>query len=113
MCLPPGNGGHNPGRNGHARVRSASGPRPFLQILFCARVRSASGPRPLPFLPGREGGEGGFCHHPLPASSPSSDSTPHRTLTDEGLGYSTAHSLPQAVCAVVRNKTGWGQGRPV
>eukprot|EP00661_Eupelagonemidae_sp_cell13_P008936 gene8936-biopygen19682 len=34
------------GRNGHARVRSASGPRPFLQILSCAprpvRVRSAS-----------------------------------------------------------------------
>eukprot|EP00661_Eupelagonemidae_sp_cell13_P023515 gene23515-biopygen20824 len=35
-----------PGRNGHARVRSASGPRPFLQILSYAprpvRVRSAS-----------------------------------------------------------------------
>eukprot|EP00661_Eupelagonemidae_sp_cell13_P007951 gene7951-biopygen7593 len=29
-----------PGRNGHARVRSASGPRPFLQILSCA-------PRPV------------------------------------------------------------------
>eukprot|EP00661_Eupelagonemidae_sp_cell13_P001251 gene1251-biopygen13824 len=28
------------GRNGHARVRSASGPRPFLQILSCA-------PRPV------------------------------------------------------------------
>eukprot|EP00661_Eupelagonemidae_sp_cell13_P014978 gene14978-biopygen11183 len=25
-----------PGRNGHARVRSASGPSPFLQILSCA-----------------------------------------------------------------------------
>eukprot|EP00661_Eupelagonemidae_sp_cell13_P022401 gene22401-biopygen17736 len=35
-----------PGGNGHARVRSASGPRPFLQILSYAprpvRVRSAS-----------------------------------------------------------------------
>eukprot|EP00661_Eupelagonemidae_sp_cell13_P018069 gene18069-biopygen20415 len=35
-----------PGRNGCARVRSASGPRPFVQILSCAprpvRVRSAS-----------------------------------------------------------------------
>eukprot|EP00661_Eupelagonemidae_sp_cell13_P008131 gene8131-biopygen70 len=29
------------GRNGQARVRSASGPRPFLQILSCV-------PRPVP-----------------------------------------------------------------
>eukprot|EP00661_Eupelagonemidae_sp_cell13_P011019 gene11019-biopygen13895 len=37
------------GRNCTARVRSASGPRPFLRILSC-------GPRPVPFLPGQSRG---------------------------------------------------------
>eukprot|EP00661_Eupelagonemidae_sp_cell13_P014327 gene14327-biopygen20096 len=47
------------GRNGTARVRSASGPRPFPFGLYrAARARSASGLRPLSFLPGGVGGGG-------------------------------------------------------